>query len=51
MTRTDLLWDIALVGATIGATVYYLPILAAGVVSAAVITLHVMAWTHPAGGI
>ncbi len=43
----DRLLDSALVAVTIGATTYYLPVLLAAPISAAAITLHVMAWTHP----
>jgi hypothetical protein len=48
MTRSiDRLLDGALVAAVVVATFYYLPFPLAALISAAAITLHVMAWTHP----
>ncbi len=47
MNRIDRLLDGALVAAVVVATFYYLPVLLAAPISAAAITLHVMAWTHP----
>ncbi len=51
MTRSiDRLLDGALVAAVVVTTFYYLPFLLAAAISAAVATLHVMAWTHKEAG-
>ncbi len=50
MNRIDRLLDSALVAVTIGAPFYSLHFLLAAAISAAVATLHVMAWTHEEAG-